>query len=133
MSQDHYIFKNGHFISVSSVYFGEDEFRGEWSSYLPDFGYMETKQYGGTNSFCFSLWEYVRGSSASRHLKETPAWIVTIVTMYQSCVVRVFDWPDLLELLQRLSPIVLAGAIERSDSGRGVFPVQHDEKEIENG
>lgn len=46
-------------------------------------------------------------------------WKVDFCTACFFCTVHVKTWPDLIQLLSMLSPVVLAGLIQCGDDGKG--------------
>ncbi len=70
---------------------------GTVSDELRKAGYLLTQVVGDTDGLSYDLYEH-----------DEKGWLVMFNTASSSCEIVVSDWPDLVELLAKLSPIVLA-------------------------
>lgn len=82
-------------------------------------GYIPAQRVGNTHGLHYVLLEH----------NERQEWLVMFSTAFSYTVIKCTEWLDLITLLERLSPIVLAGALESEDSGMASFLVRAKEGE----
>ncbi len=84
------------------------------SEVLETRGYHRSQDVGDTSGLSYTLWEH-----------HTEGWVVNFGTACRFCCIHVADWPDLIDLLHKLSIIALAGLITEDYGYHGVyFPVR---------
>lgn len=78
-------------------------------------GYHIQQSVGDTNGLSYELF-----SNQEASLK----FCIIFQTASEFCVIFVEDWPDLIELLSKLSVIAIAGAMGEGTTSGGVFRVR---------
>jgi hypothetical protein len=75
-------------------------------------GYSPSQDVGDDAGLCYSLWEH-----------DERGWVVCFDTATGGCTIVVEGWPDLVDLLAKLSVIVLAGTLRDWDDNGKNCPV----------
>jgi hypothetical protein len=89
------------------------ELSGDWDAAFKAEGYSKCQTFGNDNGISFEVWDS----------NTEGAFLVVFQTADASCAIRCWGWQNLIELLSKLSPIALAGAIEYGELGSPFFRV----------
>lgn len=106
---------------MSSVLFEDGQFKQDnwpeleaeedWGAFLERQGFIGGGEMGQENGFQIEILEG----------KVEGAWVVTFSLPFRYCVIRCYGWHNLIEMLSKLSPIILAGALQNGDKGTPFF------------
>ena len=100
-----FVFRNGKFIPGDPLNLDSHP---DGNTSLEKLGYHLSQEVGCAAGLHYDLWEH-----------ENRGWIIHFSTACRFCAVVVEEWPDLIELLGKLSTIALAGVlIDQDDDGR---------------
>jgi hypothetical protein len=73
-------------------------------------GFSVEQEVGDTNGLHYKL------LVSDAHKEDVPLrWIVSVNTACYGCLIQCDSWPDLIELLAKLSPIALASIFDHQD------------------
>lgn len=83
-------------------------------------GYQRSQSFGDDLGANFTLYEM---DSTHENSGAMPTWVVVFSTHGTWCEIAVGTWPDLIDLLAKLSPIVTAGFIHWTNEQGAYLPV----------
>lgn len=112
------LFEDGQFKQDS---WPELEAEKDWDAFLKREGFTPGGEMGEENGFHFEILEG----------KVEGEWVVNFDLPFRCCVIRCYGWHNLIEMLSKLSPIMLAGALQHGDKGTPFFRtanLEDDEK-----
>ncbi len=100
--QSSFLFKSGQFLPIPDPEYNQ-EGQGEFV------GYHKSQDVGDESGLSYALFES-RGETP-----KTYPWLVAFFTAGQGCTICCDSWPDLIDVLGKLSPIATAATLDAEE------------------